>query len=144
MIIGADTTFLVQVEIRELPQHARADELLRSEVIEASAELALAPQVLTEFLHIITDARRFEQPLSMTDALTKARFWWNAREVRHVYPTAESTSLFFEWRAPHQLGRKRLLDTHLAATFWAAGIRRVLTSNARDFSIFPGFELVMP
>ncbi len=75
--------------------------------------------------------------------MAKARFWWNAAEVIHVFPTDESTRLFLDWMQRHQLGRKRILDTQLAATLWNAGVRLLLTSNPADFHIF-GFQLLVP
>jgi hypothetical protein len=42
----------------------------------------------------------------------------------------------------HQLGRKRLLDTRLAATYRAAGIAKILSSNARDFTTFGCFTVI--
>ncbi len=143
-MIGVDTTALVHLEIQELPQHSTARAWLQREVLDRGSVLALAPQVLVEFMHIVTDSRRFERPLTMEQALDKARYWWNAREVRHVYPTAESSLLLLTWLSQHQLGRKRLLDTQLAATLWTAGVRRVLTSNVRDFSVFGVFDVVTP
>ena len=143
-MIGADTTFLIQLEIQEMPEHARAHDLLQRSVLDAGEQLALVPQVLVEFIHVVTDARRFLRPLAIENAITKARFWWNAREVRHIYPTAESTSLCLDWLTKYGLGRKRLLDTQLAAALWTAGISRILTSNARDFSIFGVFDLIQP
>jgi predicted nucleic acid-binding protein len=141
-VIGVDTTFLVQLEIIELPLHANAHATLNREVIAAGAELALSPQVLTEFIHV-TDNRRFAKPLSMNQAISRARFWWNAVEVRHVFPTASSTDLCLDWIGRHNLGRKRLLDTQLASTLWSHGVRRLLTSNANDFAIF-GFDILSP
>jgi predicted nucleic acid-binding protein len=44
----------------------------------------------------------------------------------------------------HRLGRNRILDTLLAATYKTAGIGSVLTTNARDFSVFNAFQLVTP
>jgi hypothetical protein len=41
----------------------------------------------------------------------------------------------------HQLGRKRILDTQLAAILWTVGVRQVLTANPADFQIF-GFQLL--
>ena len=139
-MIGLDTTFLVQLELVELPAHHAARQLLVREVIEAQVPLALAPQTLSEFIHIVTDPRRFQNPLNTGQAMAQARFWWNAAEVRHVFPTDESTRLFLDWMQRHQLGRKRILDTQLAATMWAAGVRHLLTSNPADFQIF-GFHL---
>ena len=143
-MIGADTTFLVQLELQELPAHPSAHQLLRREVIDARTPLALVPQVLAEFVHVVTDPRRFQRPLTMEQALAKARFWWDAAEAQHVFPTAESTALFLDWMKQHQLGRKRILDTQLAATLWSAGVRRLLTSNPADFQIFGGFDLLSP
>jgi predicted nucleic acid-binding protein len=143
-MIGVDTTFLVQLEIVETPAHVSAHQLLRREVLAKNEVLALAPQVVAEFVHIVTDPRRFQRPLTIEQALTKARFWWTAGEVRHVYPTAESMALWLDWMDANSLGRKRLLDTQLAALLWSAGIRRIITSNARDFAVFSVFELLQP
>jgi predicted nucleic acid-binding protein len=143
-MIGIDTTFLIQLEVQEAPAHDRAHELLRREVLDPATALALTPQVLAEFIHVVTDPRRFKQPLTMEQALNKAMFWWNAAEVRHVHSSAEATLLFLEWMRMHQLGRKRILDTQLAAALWQAGVRRIMTSNPADFQIFQSFELLVP
>ena len=142
-MIGADTTFLVQLEIQEMPQHAPAHEVLRRDVLAANEPLVLAPQVLAEFIHIVTDPKRFKQPLTVDHARDKARFWWTAAEVRHVFPNDAATTQFLDWHAHHRLGRKRLLYTLLAATLWTAGVRRIVTSNAGDFTIF-GFDVISP
>ncbi|MGB7161085.1 MAG: PIN domain-containing protein [Tepidisphaeraceae bacterium] len=141
-MIGADTTFLVQLEIAEHPQHAAAQATLRREVIDSTQPLVLAPQVLAEFVHVVTDPRRFANPLSIDRALDQAAFWWNATEVRHVFPTSDSTRTFLEWMRAHRLGRKRLLDTQLAATLWTSGVRRIATANPADFAVFGVFEFV--
>ena len=102
--------------------------------------LALAPQVLTEFSHVVTDPRRFATPLSMDEALAKALGWWEACEVKPVYPSMDSTRLAMLWLRQHRLGRKRLIDTQLAATYYAAGITRLLTLNMNDFEVFGVFQ----
>jgi predicted nucleic acid-binding protein len=106
--------------------------------------LAVAPQVLSEFIHVVTDQRRFQKPLTMQEAIAKSRFWWNAREVQRVYPTEQSTELFHDWLSKHSLGRKRLLDTQLAATLWTAGVKRIVSSNAKDFAVFGVFDVISP
>jgi predicted nucleic acid-binding protein len=138
-MIGLDTSFLVAFEIAEHPlcQSARALAGRHS-----SSGLALAAQVLTEFLHVVTDQRRFSQPLSMEEALLRGRRWWNAREVHHVFPTDQAVTLFHQWIADYGLGRKRLLDTLLAATYAGAQISQVISSNFRDFSVFPLMEAI--
>jgi hypothetical protein len=40
-----------------------------------------------------------------------------------------------------RLGRKRLLDTLLAATYHRAGVRRLAAGDWRDFELYGVFEL---
>jgi hypothetical protein len=74
------------------------------------------------------------------EAIERAAAWWNASEVTHVFPTAESSVLFLEWLSEHDLGRKRLLDTMLASTFQGNGVTSILTLNRSDFSVFGTFS----
>jgi hypothetical protein len=48
------------------------------------------------------------------------------------------------WILQFNLGRKRILDTHLAAVLHIAGVRRLLTSNSADFTVFGVLETVVP
>jgi predicted nucleic acid-binding protein len=44
----------------------------------------------------------------------------------------------------HRLGRRRILDTALAATLEGAGIRRLATFNGDGFRVFPFLDVVEP
>ncbi len=55
MIYGLDTGFLVAAELREHPQHAAAIGTL-TRLIRGGDLIGIAPQVLAEFIHIVTDA----------------------------------------------------------------------------------------
>lgn len=140
MSIGVDTNWLVQVALIEHVDHRATLSKLRA-LAEKGETLALAPLVLAEFVHVVTDLRRFAQPLEMTAALDLAEQWASAPEVRMVYPTAESERLAWRWMREHRLGRKRILDTQLAATYHVAGVSRILTANSRDFAIFGCFKV---
>jgi predicted nucleic acid-binding protein len=115
-----------------------------AEFIALGDSLALAPQVLAEFVHVVTDPRRFALPLAMDVARDVAQKWWTAKHVIQIVCDAASVALFFEWHREHGLGRKRILDTLLAATYRAAGISSILTTNAVDFAILGGFDCVTP
>jgi predicted nucleic acid-binding protein len=141
MTHGIDTDFLVAVEIREHPFHRNADALLQS-LLSAGHDLALAPQTLAEFIHIATDPKRMPIPLSMGEAIGRAEHWWQAEEVMRVFPNNQTVTDFTGWLARYQLGRKRLLDTMLAATFRQAAISRLITNNERDYSVFGCFEII--
>lgn len=141
MTHGIDTDFLVAVEIHDHPFHHQADGLLRG-LIADGHDFAVAPQTLAEFIHVVTDAKRMPKPLTMAEAISRAEHWWQAVEVRRVFPEGQAAGNFLDWLSRHRLGRKRLLDTLLAATYQHAGIKRLLSNNDGDFRVFGCFEIV--
>lgn len=141
MRVAIDTDFLVRLSIANHPGQAVATEL-RDRHIEAGDRFALAPQVVFEFVHVVTDPRRFTAPLTMPEALRVAQAWWEAAEVEPLLPEGEVIPRFFELMAAYQLGRKRVLDTALAATCLAAGVTQLITGNAADYRVFPELELI--
>jgi predicted nucleic acid-binding protein len=140
-VIGVDTSFLIGLAVRESRSHRACWGLFEKEILGRTAVMAIAPQVLAEFCHVVTDARRFERPLEMREALETCEQWWNAQECQPVAADADAIVLFLAWMREHRLGRKRLLDTLLAATYHRAGVRRLATSDWRDFASFGVFEL---
>src|SRR5437764_700819 len=125
MIHGLDTGFLVAAEVLEHAAHVAARDIL-ARLLAAGDLIAIAPQVLAEFLHLVTDPRRFAQPLDMTAAHRLAEQWWTAREVVRTFPDDAATRQFLAWLQRFALGRKRLLDTPLAATYRQGSIQSLL------------------
>jgi predicted nucleic acid-binding protein len=74
---GLDTSFLVAAEVSCHSDHTAA-RTLASSFRQNGDHFALAPQAVAEFVHIVTDARRFTAPLTMPQALERARIWWDA------------------------------------------------------------------
>jgi predicted nucleic acid-binding protein len=141
-VIGADTSFLVALAVKEHPAHPAAWQVFERQIIGGTATMALAPQVLAEFCHVVTDPRRFQDPLDMPGALELCTTWWEASECRRIEVGAEVGTLALAWMRELRLGRKNLLDTLLAATYHRGGVRRVATTNWRDFARYGVFELI--
>ncbi|HEX6904960.1 MAG TPA: PIN domain-containing protein [Thermoanaerobaculia bacterium] len=144
MSLGIDTDVLVSWVMTGSARHEDANHIIASEVLERESSLALTPGVIQEFLHVVTDPKRFERPLSMEVALRRAWAIWNSEEVLRVVPGPEVVQRTLELLSRFQLGRKRILDTALAATLEAAGVRRLATFNPGDFRIFDFLEIVGP
>ena len=143
LIHGLDTSFLVAIEIVRHPSH-QAAKAKRRELLAEWDEFAITPLVLTEFMHIVTDQRRFPLPLTMDEAWDIAQEWWTAKDVMRVTTDEMAMAKFFTWHREHRLGRKRLQDTLLAATYRSAGIHSILTLNAVDFAVLGGFQCIVP
>jgi predicted nucleic acid-binding protein len=143
MKAGIDTTFLIEAEVIEHPRHEKA-KAFKQRFLSSSNTFALAPQVLEEFIHIITDEKRFEKPLSIREALYRAHYWWNSLEVEQVFKNDHSISWFLTKMEQYKLGRKRILDTMLAATYVTAGVQTIITANADDFAVFKELEVLLP
>jgi predicted nucleic acid-binding protein len=140
---GVDTGFLVAIEVAEHANHQSARAKIAA-IVAAGDGLALAPQVLVEFIHVVTDPKRFATPLTMNAARDLAQKCWTAREVVRIVPDDSAMAQFFVRHRGHGLGRKRLLDTLFAATYHSAGINSLLTTNANDFAILGAFQCVTP
>ncbi|HLF30316.1 MAG TPA: type II toxin-antitoxin system VapC family toxin [Xanthomonadales bacterium] len=141
-MIGLDTSFLVGLAIREQPAHAACRDLFDSRIVGREASAAICSQILGEFVHVVTDPRRFSRPLDIDEAVEICGQWWQARECRIIEPTPHSFPLFVDWMHRHRLGRKRVLDTLLAANYHSAGITRIATTDWRDFKLFGVFEVI--
>jgi len=141
MTYAADTDFLVAVEVRGHEFHRSAADLLAS-LLDGGHEIGVSPQGLAEFVHVVTDARRITLPMTMEEATDRAERWWQAKETARILPDFSSTLAWLDLLRRYRLGRKRLLDTMLAATCKTSGINKIITNNAEDFRVFGFLEVV--
>ncbi len=140
---GLDCNVLVQLALADHPANPRTVAAVQAEA-QRTGRLAFPPLVVTEFLHVVTDDRRFVPPLTMIEALDWIEEFLANPSVTLLQPTQESLRQALRWMREFNLGRKRILDTHLAAVLHTAGAHRLLTSNPGDFSVFGVLETITP
>ena len=140
---GLDCNILVQLAMADHPANSATVAAVQAEARRASS-LVFPPLVVTEFLHVVTDDRRFAPPLTMIEALDWIEEFLTNPSVSLLQPTQESLLQTLHWMREFNLGRKRILDTHLAAVLHTAGARRLLTSNPGDFAVFGVLEIITP
>jgi predicted nucleic acid-binding protein len=142
-VIGLDCNILVQLAFADHPANAKTLAAVQSETMRG-VKLIFPSLVVNEFLHVATDARRFAPPLTMTEALDWITEFLANPMVGLLEPNMASVEQSLRWMRQFNLGRKRILDTHLAAALYTCGVRRLLTSNPADFTVFGVLELVAP
>ena len=140
---GLDSNILVQLALQDHPANLATIAAVQAEA-QQGRRLVFPSLVADEFLHVITDARRFSPPLTMTEALDWLENFVANPAVGVLEPTPETLRQTLRWMREFNLGRKRILDTQLAAIFHTADVRRLLTSNPADFAVFGVFEIITP
>ncbi len=137
-MIGIDTSFLIAWAIPEHPDHGTCRQL-SSKAASQGRSFGLTLGILAEFLHVATDPKRFSKPLTMAEAIHIADFWAQAAEVTLLHQEVATCQQWLHWMQQHHLGRKRVLDTLIAAIWHQAGIADVYTLNPADFRLFDCF-----
>lgn len=139
---GIDTCFLVDLYWEDSPRHESAVALFKRFADDDSEELAVYYNCFYEFVHVITDARRFENALSMAEALSIVDQWCELERVHILYPNDDSFKRTVTWLTMYKLGRYRLNDTQMASCYVCNAVFSLVTANPKDFWVFDVFNLI--
>jgi len=142
--LGIDSNVLFQAHLPAFDRHELAHRYLHRQLALPGVTLVLTPLVLHEFVHVVTDGRRFDPPVAMTEALTLARGYLGRSNVECISTDEASLLLALDLMSRHTLGRKRIADTLFAATLLAHGVHRLVTFNVADFKVFEDLTAVEP
>ncbi len=141
---GLDTNVLVSTHIPAMPDHETVRRFLSAQLHDPAITLVVTAQILHEFVHVVTDPRRFEPPVVMAEALAIARLYLNRANVHCVVTDAACVHEAFDLLAQHTLGRTRIADTLFVATLLHYDIHEVITCNPADFRGFEGLTVIDP
>ena len=140
-LIGIDTCFLVDLYWEDSPRHENAVALFKKIANDKSQEIAVYFNCFNEFLHVITDARRFENAFTMKEALAVIDEWCDLDRVQVLYPNDSSFKRTVAWFSMYKLGRNRIADTQMAAAYISNGVFEFITANPKDFEVFEMFKI---
>ena len=136
-----DANVLLHAVNRDAPQHASAKDWL-DEALSGGARVAFCWAVLLAFLRLSTNERVFDEPLSVSDAITQAEDWLAQPAAVVVEPTARHLDVVQQLLAPLETGGNLVNDAHLAAL--AIEHRCTVVSYDSDFVSFDGVKLETP
>ena len=89
---GLDCNILVQLALADHPANGPAVAAVRRET-QRGEGLVFPPLVASEFLHVVTDDRRFAPPLTMIEALDWMEDFLANPTVGLLEPTRESVTV---------------------------------------------------
>ncbi len=94
------------------------------------------PQVMREYLAVVTRPQATSPPLSMTAAISDIQRFRASFEAAEDIPATLDRLL--ELLAEHPSAGKQVHDADIVATMRVHGVRRLLTFNTSDFRRFAG------
>jgi len=103
--------------------------------LSGSGVVCLCWTVLSAFIRIGTNARIFEHPLSLEQALARVQSWLDQPCTRVVRPTERHWTVFEQVLTDGQAVANLVTDAHLAALAIEHGCE--LASTDSDFARFP-------
>jgi toxin-antitoxin system PIN domain toxin len=136
-----DANLLVYAIDERSPHHPRAKAWLE-DVLAGSETVGLAWFVLLAVIRLTTNARVFETPLAVDEAIDIVGSWLEQPPVTVVHPTDRHTALLRELLAPLGAAGNLVNDGHLAALSIEHGAE--LCSADADFGRFPRVRWVNP
>ena len=138
--IALDTNFLVDLDITVSPRHEKVLSIL-NDLGKSKSEIFITEDALLEYIHVVTDAKRFQNPFSIKMALERISYINNHPHFTILHSDQDDFEICMQWIQKYNLGRKRLTDTMMAATYFNNGITELWTANAKDFEIFDCFDI---
>jgi hypothetical protein len=142
--IGIDTNVLIYAHLPAFPEHAASRAFLGEQLRRPDRTVVVTALVLHEFVHVVTDPRRFEPPLQMAEALAVARRYLGRSNVECLPVDEDGCVRMIDLLERHRLGRNRVADTLFAATFLTHGVRDLATCDPEGYRPFEELRLVDP
>ncbi len=140
-MIGIDTCFLIDLYWQDSPRNKNARALYSKIANDETTQLAVYFNCFNEFLHVITDPKRFSNPFSIKEAINVIDFWCDIDRVKVLYPDDTVFKRTITWMNMYNLGRNRINDTQMASCYFSNNITSIITANPKDFEIFQSFAL---
>lgn len=105
-------------------------------------QAVLAHQNLLEYLAVVTDPRRVENPLSSEEALVNIDLYIASLSV--ISPKSTTIVTFKRFLAENPVKKGRVFDVYLAATAFDNDIKQICTWNTSDFEGLPEIRTITP
>lgn len=119
------------------PAKALCEKGLRGEI-----SIGITPQVVHEFLAIITDPRRTHSPLPLTDAIAEISKFIQSPFVSKIYPTSLYFDNFLSLLKKYNISKQDVFDTQLVAVMLSNNVTKLFTYNRSDFEIYREIDLL--
>jgi len=138
-----DTNMLVYAD-QEEDEHHQAARALRDRGLRGEVALCVSPQVLYEYLAVVTSSRRVTQPRSPAAAMAEVEKYIRSRNIRKIFPGPGIHNRVRDLFRVHPISGPRIFDLYLIATMLDNGVTKIYTFNDRHFTPFSEIQVLTP
>jgi len=136
--VFVDTNVWLNAIIAMAPEHASARQWL-TRLKTGGAVFCVSPQVLREYLVVVTRGAIFERTLAPEEAVQDVEGILDNAEL--LEESAAVSYILLDLVRRYQVRGKQIHDANIAATMLAHGVTRLLTYNLDDFRRFGEINL---
>jgi len=140
-VILLDTNVLVYGVNADAPQHSSSQAVIQA-AFDRHILAAVVPQILLEFLAVVTSPRRVIRPLDAAEAWEQVEILRVNLPVLGLEP--EALTILGELVLAHRPAGRGIFDLFLAAQMRTHGIRTICTYNGSDFDRLRDVEALTP
>jgi predicted nucleic acid-binding protein len=133
---AVDTNVLVYAHFPSSPHHAASYDLLRR-AERREIDLCIFPQVVAEFISVVTNPKRVTPAKSLEDAVNAIRRVIAVPGVSLLPYPEDTTNTFLSLLLAHPATGPEIFDRQLVAAMTEHGIGTIYTFNVGDFAGIP-------
>jgi toxin-antitoxin system PIN domain toxin len=141
-VIAVDTNILVYAHRRESPWHDVAARAVL-DLAESGRPWALPWPCVGEFLSVSTNARLFERPSLVEEAVQQVDHWAESPSMHWLGESPSTWPVLADLLRTASVGGARVHDARIAAICLAHGVRELWTAD-RDYGRFPILRIRNP
>ena len=138
-----DTNILVYASNRSSPLFKKAKEI-RDRALKGQLKACISLQNLSEFYSVVTSSKKVKKPLAPQQTKQEIEKYLKCSIIKKLAIKPSTITLTMELAERYNITQQNIYDTQLVATMLENRVRKVVTRNDSDFSVFSEIETENP
>lgn len=142
-MILLDTNILVFAHNADSCCHTQARELI-SNAMDSQFESCISHQNVLEFFSIVTNPKRLEKPLSLTEAFFLTENYLSSNAIIKICPSPATLCQTMAIAKKLSLTKAEIFDCYLAQTMLVNNVFTIYTENTVHFKHYKDIKAINP
>jgi predicted nucleic acid-binding protein len=107
-------------------------------------DACLTAQVIYEFFAVITNPKRVESPMKLSEAVNVCLDFWECREIEKINPASNAVMDVLRLTKEMKVTKGKIFDCAMAVTAKDDKVECIYTENVDDFKKYNFLNVVNP